>query len=52
MRLTTGAEFARIGAPATPVQLVKAEVVAREILDLPEPVEAQPWIGNLPAPRT
>ena len=48
IRLTTGAEFARIGAPATPVQLGKAEAAAREILDLPDPVEAEPWIGNRP----
>lgn len=48
MRLTTGAEFARIGAPSTPVQLKKAEAVARELLDLPDPVEAEPWIGNRP----
>jgi D-amino-acid dehydrogenase len=47
-RLTTGAEFARIDAPATPVQLKKAEVAAREILDLPDPVEAAPWFGNRP----
>lgn len=48
MRVTTGAEFARLGAPATPVQLGKAEAAAREILDLPEPVEAVPWVGNRP----
>lgn len=48
MRITTGAEFARIGAPATPVQLGKAEAAARELLDLPQPVEAQPWVGNRP----
>ncbi|MGK6305758.1 NAD(P)/FAD-dependent oxidoreductase [Variovorax sp. DT-64] len=48
MRVTTGAEFARIGAPATPVQLEKAERAARELIDLPEPVEAEPWLGNRP----
>jgi D-amino-acid dehydrogenase len=48
MRLTTGAEFARIGAPSTPVQLRKAEKAARELIDLPEPVEAEPWLGNRP----
>jgi len=48
MRVTTGAEFARIGAPATPVQLDKAERAARELIDLPEPVEAEPWLGNRP----
>lgn len=48
MRITTGAEFARIGAPATPVQLDKAQAAARELLDLPEPVEPTPWMGNRP----
>lgn len=48
MRITTGAEFARIGAPSTPVQLSKAEHAARELIDLPEPVEAEPWLGNRP----
>ena len=48
MRITTGAEFARVGAPATPVQLDKAVQAAREILDLPHPVEAEPWVGNRP----
>ncbi|MDM0029453.1 NAD(P)/FAD-dependent oxidoreductase [Variovorax saccharolyticus] len=48
MRITTGAEFARIGAPSTPVQLDKAEQAARELIALPEPVEAEPWLGNRP----
>lgn len=48
IRLTTGVEFARLGAPSTPVQLVKAEQAARELIDLPEPVESQPWLGNRP----
>ena len=48
LRITTGAEFARIGAPPTPVQLHKAEQAAREIIDLPHAVEAQPWLGNRP----
>ena len=48
MRITTGAEFARIGAPATPVQLDKAEQAARELIALPGPVEAEPWLGNRP----
>jgi len=47
-RITTGAEFARIGAPSTPVQLDKAEQAARELIDLPQPVEAEPWLGNRP----
>ncbi|MNK67603.1 D-amino acid dehydrogenase small subunit [compost metagenome] len=48
MRVTTGAEFARIGAPATPVQLDKAERAARRLIDLPQSVEQQPWLGNRP----
>lgn len=48
VRLTTGAEFARLDAPATPVQMGRAEALARELLDLPEPVEAEPWLGARP----
>lgn len=48
IRVTTGAEFARIGAPSTPVQLAKAERAARALIDLPEPVESEPWLGNRP----
>lgn len=48
VRLTTGAEFARADAPPTPVQLARAEALARELIDLPQPVEAQPWLGARP----
>lgn len=48
VRLTTGAEFARLGAPPTPVQLDRATAAARTLVDLPDPVEAQPWLGNRP----
>lgn len=48
VRLTTGAEFARRDAPATPWQLGRAEECARELFDLPEPVEPQPWLGARP----
>ena len=48
VRITTGAEFARLDAPATPWQLGRAERAARELLDLPEAVEAQPWLGARP----
>ena len=48
VRLTTGAEFARIGAPSTPVQMGRAEKAARELIDLPDPVEVEPWLGNRP----
>lgn len=48
LRLTTGAEFAPIDAPATPVQLAKAEALAREWVDLGEPVAGAPWLGARP----
>ena len=48
LRITTGAEFARMGAAPTPVQLYQAEVAARELIDLPPAVEANPWMGNRP----
>ena len=48
VRLTTGAEFARIGAPATPVQLSRAQVLARQLFELREPVESRPWMGARP----
>ena len=48
LRITTGAEFARMGSAPTPVQLYKAEVAASELIDLPPAVEAEPWMGNRP----
>lgn len=48
VRLTTGAEFARQMAPATPVQLPRATAAARELLALPNPVETEPWLGSRP----
>lgn len=48
IRLTTGAEFATVDAPATPVQLDRAEPVARRLLPLAERVEPQPWMGIRP----
>lgn len=48
LRLTTGAEFAKLDAPPTPVQLARAEVAVRELLDLGAPVEATPWLGARP----
>jgi D-amino-acid dehydrogenase len=47
-RITTGAELARTDAPATPVQLGRAEAAARELVDLGQPVEAEPWVGTRP----
>jgi D-amino-acid dehydrogenase len=48
LRLTTGAEFAPIDAPPTPVQLVKAEAMAREWIDLGQPLPEPPWLGARP----
>ena len=48
LRITTGAEFARQDALATPVQLLRAEVAAREIVSLGQPLEADPWLGARP----
>lgn len=48
VRLTTGAEFAAADAPPTPVQLERAEPVARELLPLEGRVDATPWMGVRP----
>ena len=48
LRLTTGAEFAPIDAPPTPVQLTKADALARELLDLGQPLPEPPWLGARP----
>jgi D-amino-acid dehydrogenase len=48
IRLTTGAEFARPDAPPTPVQLERAEPVARTLLPLGERVDTGPWMGVRP----
>jgi D-amino-acid dehydrogenase len=48
IRLTTGAEFALRDAPPTPVQLDRAEALAREVFPLGERVEAEPWLGRRP----
>ncbi len=48
VRLTTGAEFAREDAEPTPVQLERAEPVARTLLPLDAQVEETPWMGVRP----
>jgi D-amino-acid dehydrogenase len=48
VRITTGAEFAHRDAPSTPWQLTRAEAAARELIDLPTPVEPHPWRGARP----
>ena len=48
LRITTGAEIARIDAHPTPRQLAGAEAEARELLSLGIPVEDEPWVGARP----
>jgi D-amino-acid dehydrogenase len=48
IRLTTGAEFAVRDAPKTPVQLARAEPVARAFFPLGERVDPEPWMGYRP----
>lgn len=48
LRLTTGAEFAHHESPPTPVQSVRAEMLAGDLVRLGQPVEAQPWMGARP----
>ena len=49
IRLTTGVEFAREHAPPSPVQLERAEPVARALLPLDRRVDAAPWVGVRPS---
>ena len=48
VRLTTGAEFASRDAPASPIQLSRAEAAARQIFPLGDHVDPQPWLGRRP----
>jgi D-amino-acid dehydrogenase len=48
IRLTTGAEFALRDAPKTPVQLNRAEPIARGFFPLGERVDPEPWMGMRP----
>jgi D-amino-acid dehydrogenase len=48
IRLTTGAEFAPLGAPQNTKQLDGAERVARDFLPLGERVDPTPWMGARP----
>jgi D-amino-acid dehydrogenase len=48
IRITTGAELTGRDAPATPVQLARAERFARELIDLGNAVEPEPWFGTRP----
>ncbi|NLS02462.1 FAD-binding oxidoreductase [Rhizobium sp. P32RR-XVIII] len=48
IRLTTGAEFATLDAPKTPVQLDRAEKVARTVFPLGRRLDPEPWMGSRP----
>ncbi len=48
IRLTTGAEFALRDAIRTPVQLGRAEPIARDLFPLAERLDAEPWMGARP----
>jgi len=48
IRLTTGAEFAQRDAMRTPVQLGRAEPIARELFPLAERLDPEPWMGARP----
>jgi D-amino-acid dehydrogenase len=48
LRLTTGVEIAKRGAPPTGVQLDRAERLARPLFGLGERIDAAPWLGIRP----
>ncbi len=48
IRLTTGAELARLDAAPTPRQLEQVEPLARELASLGPRLDAQPWMGQRP----
>ncbi len=48
LRMTSGAELTGRDAPATPVQLARAERAARELIDLGNSVDPAPWFGTRP----
>ncbi|WP_058531152.1 NAD(P)/FAD-dependent oxidoreductase [Legionella rubrilucens] len=48
IRLTTGAEFARLDAQRTPRQLNAVEPIARQLFPIKDRLEASPWMGSRP----
>lgn len=48
IRLTTGAEFTHRDAPKSPVQVDRAERVARNIFPLGGRLDSEPWMGARP----
>lgn len=48
VRMTTGAEFAARDAPKTPVQVDRAEILARRLYPLAGRIDPEPWMGRRP----
>ncbi len=48
LRLTTGVEIAKRGAPPTGIQLERAERIAKPVFGLGARVDAEPWLGMRP----
>ena len=48
IRLTTGAEFASHDAPIDNTQIDGSEVVARQLFNLGDRLDAEPWLGARP----
>ncbi|MFM0291158.1 NAD(P)/FAD-dependent oxidoreductase [Paraburkholderia megapolitana] len=48
IRLTTGAEIARVDAPKTPAQLTAVEPIARKLFPLGARLDDEPWMGRRP----
>jgi D-amino-acid dehydrogenase len=48
LRLTTGVEIAKRGAPPTGIQLERAERLARPLFGLGERIDQAPWLGMRP----
>lgn len=48
LRITTGAEFARLDAPRNPVQLTMVEPLAAQLIPLGVRRDREPWMGARP----
>lgn len=48
LRITTGAELVGPEAEQSPVQLARAEIAARDLIDLGARQENRPWLGTRP----
>jgi D-amino-acid dehydrogenase len=49
IRLTTGAEFARLDAPSNHAQIEGTEAIARTLLHMGDRLDSSPWRGARPA---